>query len=224
MNKLNAENKKLSKMIVDSDNKWKKDLDAKDAYIGVLKHDLQESIDHQQLLVDKNDQLEKEELKVQLDVLEIEKSDWDNEKQRIEDLSFQKGFDFYLLGFIANDPDYDWSKFGPGCAEDIEEFKRVHADAIKAKRVELGLEKDPKDAPSTEDIPKAQNQDTQTSPVANPDQDSIPEVVTPLTIVRPSDTQGASPTASKDAPKCLLSSNLSSFALTFKARVLCKTL
>lgn len=135
---------------------------------------------------------------MRLDALEIEKFDcWGKEKRDVEDRNFQAGFDFYLLGFIANDPDYDWEKkFGKESAKDVAEFKVVNAEKIRKKRIELGLEEASKDAPSSENASlnpeQTEDQDVQSSlNPANPNQTSIPQQVVPDT-ENVSATQGAS--------------------------------
>lgn len=47
------------------------------------------------------------EMKVRLQYLEDkQKNEWPDEKREIPDDSFARGFNFYLVGYMANDPDY----------------------------------------------------------------------------------------------------------------------
>ena len=55
-------------------------------------------------------------------------------------IAFADGFRSYVTGFLAVDPDYDWSKFVPSTRSWIEEFKVQQAHAIEDKRLEIELE------------------------------------------------------------------------------------
>lgn len=59
----------------------------------------------------------------------------------MEDKSFEKGFNYYLTEFIANDLDYTFEKSGEESRANMEQFKVENVALIKARRVELGLEK-----------------------------------------------------------------------------------
>ena len=75
-------------------------------------------------------------------VLSLE-SEVDDIKARLvttESSSFAAGFRSYVTGFLAVDPDYDWSKFVPATRAWIEEFKVEEAKAIEEKRLATELE------------------------------------------------------------------------------------
>ena len=54
--------------------------------------------------------------------------------------SFAEGFRSFVTGFLAVDPEYDWSKFIPATKTWVEEFRVEEAKAIEAKRMEIELE------------------------------------------------------------------------------------
>ena len=54
--------------------------------------------------------------------------------------AFAEGFRSYVTGFLAVDPDYDWSKFVSSTRTWIEEFKVEQAQAIEDKRLAIELE------------------------------------------------------------------------------------
>ena len=58
----------------------------------------------------------------------------------VENTSFAAGFRSYVTGFLAVDPEYDWSKFLPSTKAWVEQFKVDEAGAIEEKRLEIGLE------------------------------------------------------------------------------------
>ena len=54
--------------------------------------------------------------------------------------SFAEGFRSFVTGFLAVDPEYDWSKFIPATKAWVEEFRVEEAKAIEEKRMEIELE------------------------------------------------------------------------------------
>lgn len=60
-----------------------------------------------------------------LEIEEDQKSGWAEEKNKNDEEHFEHDFRFYAVGFLANDPDYDFTNFGE--------------ETIKARRIELDL-------------------------------------------------------------------------------------
>ena len=54
--------------------------------------------------------------------------------------SFAEGFRSFVTGFLAVDPEYDWSKFIPATKAWVDEFRVEEAKAIEDKRLEIELE------------------------------------------------------------------------------------
>ena len=103
----------------------------------------------------KSQDAELAKLRARLEYLEDQKANgWADEKKEIQDDYFAKGFHFYLIGFMANDQDYSFEKFGESTVAEMAAYRREFATEIKERRVELGLE-DPEDAP-VETAPKIQ--------------------------------------------------------------------
>ena len=75
-------------------------------------------------------------------VVSLEKKVEELEGQQAEAsrLAYADGFRSYVTGFLAVDPDYDWSKFVPATRTWIEEFKVEQAQAIEERRLEIELE------------------------------------------------------------------------------------
>ena len=73
-------------------------------------------------------------------VLENKVKEMQEQMTVVESSSFASGFRSYVTGFLAVDPDYDWSKFVPATRAWIEEFKVEEAKAIEDKRMEIELE------------------------------------------------------------------------------------
>lgn len=137
------ENERLSKLLKDSEAKRKKEIDSKDATISFLRHEVQEYNEHRQILCDTKDNLTVEitSLKAHFQELEDDQQNgWIEEKKKLKDTNFERGFNFYLTGFLANDPTCCIDKFGQEKVDFIEEFKVEHAPEIKKKRIELGYE------------------------------------------------------------------------------------
>lgn len=77
----------------------------------------------------------------QLDgLLEDQKNERAEERQKEKNASFEEGFKNYASGFLVVDPEYDFAKFGEDTVTWIADFKGQHAADIKAKRIVLGLE------------------------------------------------------------------------------------
>ena len=75
-------------------------------------------------------------------VVSLEKKIEELGEKHAEDnrLAFADGFRSYVTGFLAVDPEYDWSKFVPATRAWIEEFKVQEAKAIEEKRLQIELE------------------------------------------------------------------------------------
>lgn len=133
LHELEAEKKRLTLQLKDSNRKWKRLCDEKDGQIRVYMNEVKDQAEIMDTLNKSNDVLLKknEELKARLSILtEEQQSGWAEEKRKIETASFAKGFRFHATGFLANDPDYDFTKFGEETVKWISAFKIEEADAI----------------------------------------------------------------------------------------------
>lgn len=73
--------------------------------------------------------------------LENEVTSLKNDLQSSKDASFEEGFKSYVTGFLAVDPDYNWSNFGEDTLKWMEDFKVQEAQAITEKRALIEQEK-----------------------------------------------------------------------------------
>lgn len=126
--------------------------------------------------------------------LEDQQHGWLAEKTKIQEDSFASGFKHYATGFLANDPEYDFTKFGEETVQWIKNFKVDEAATIKARRIELGLEEAEavEDAPEDDQVEDDENASILQSPlgdVAN---------ITPLQVIHPSDYASQEGGAPKD--------------------------
>ena len=70
-------------------------------------------------------------LRARLHDLEEEKeSGWAAEKEKIKEDAFADGFENYAIGFLANDYEYDFTKFGQDTVDYITNFKVERAKDI----------------------------------------------------------------------------------------------
>lgn len=200
--KAEAENSKLSNQIKDMERYHKKVCDQNEAEIRILKKEVDDYVEINEHRSTTIDNLNKEisELKArQEELVEDQQNGWKEEKAKIENESFSQGFRYYATGFLANDPDYDFTKFGEETVQWIEKFKVDEASEIKARGVELGLEEA---EPVHQGAPEARN--VENEEVVSPAQTSLGEAenITPLQVdasgvVHP----GENPSAQeKDAP------------------------
>lgn len=84
---------------------------------------------------------ENEALVNQVDgLLDSQKNEWAEERQKDKDASFQDGVKIYDSRFLVVDPEYNFSKFGEGTVKLIETFKITNQGDIRAKRIALGIE------------------------------------------------------------------------------------
>lgn len=127
----------------DNDTKYQNEVKSKDSTISFLRKKVKDQDDMLKALNENFNTQESEltSLGARLHYLEDQqKNGWPNEKKEVSDQNFAKGFNFYLVGFIANEPDYTFEKFGQEIIEEMIEFKNENAQAIKERRIELGLE------------------------------------------------------------------------------------
>lgn len=196
---LKGEKEKMSKQLKDTSSnieKLKAELDHKDRYYK------QKLTNQAEVLAGLNttyDELEKEKdaLVSQLDgLLEDQKNEWADVRQREKDASFEEGFKNYASDFLAVDPEYDFTKFREDMVKWISDFKVQHAAYIKEKRVAIGLEQatvDKEDA-SLPNSPIPVNM----SPIQVDDDTANPP---PSQEDAPNDPSKETPTdSSKDAP------------------------
>ncbi|KAL8157174.1 hypothetical protein AgCh_002035 [Apium graveolens] len=66
----------------------------------------------------------------------------DEEKRLVNQAGFTVGFEEWCSSFIANNPEYTFSKFDEETHKWVNDFKDRVADSIKNKRIILGLEED----------------------------------------------------------------------------------
>lgn len=143
LTRLEGKNSSLLIKLMENDRKWQKELRSKDASLSFLNKEIQ---DQEEMLKTLNDKFNTQEhelssLKERPKYLENEqKNGWPDEKQKIEDEKFEKCFNFYLTGFLTNDPEYTFEKFGEESKAEIEQFKIDNAKLIRERRVELGKE------------------------------------------------------------------------------------
>lgn len=99
-----------------------------------------------------NQETEMATLKACLEYLDDQqKNGWQDVKKEISDENFAKHFNFYLVGFIANDLDYTFERFGPETVTEMEVFKKENALIFSERRIKLGLEK-LEDAPLDDNV------------------------------------------------------------------------
>lgn len=72
--------------------------------------------------------------------LQTEVSSLKAEASKVKTDAYTEGFRGYLKGFLAVDPDYDWSEFGEATAKWMDEFKVLEADAIASKKAQITAE------------------------------------------------------------------------------------
>lgn len=129
LSQLETENKNMSKQLKGKDDQFKRMRSAKDTQIEKLNNSIKSMTESIDKLTKANSLLE-----------EDKSNGWAVEKKALQKSSFSRGFRNYASGFLAVDPEYDFSKFGQETVDWIEKFKIDEADEIKAKRISLGLE------------------------------------------------------------------------------------
>ena len=150
LTQLEGSNSMLKRQLKENDTKWQKDLQAKEADLNFFKKEVK---DQEEMLNSLNDKFKSQDaelvkLRARLEYLEDQKNKgWADEKKEIQDDYFARGFNFYLIGFMANDPDYTFEKFGEETVAEMAEFRRESASLIKERRIELGLD-NPEGAPT----------------------------------------------------------------------------
>lgn len=173
LEKAEAEGSSLAQKVKDLE----KQLQTSEAQTEASKKDV---IEKQKMLAKTNEERDalKDELEEQrartLHLEEQERSDFPEERQRIDDAGFEKGFNFYLLNFNARDPEYTWEKWGAAAMVEMAKLKEDTAEAIKASRVDLGLEDEPSGW-EEEASPSATNHEASKQENAQP---SSPPVIT----------------------------------------------
>lgn len=190
----------------EDDNKHKKELKSKDSSISFLQKEVTNQVEMLKSLNDNFNTQEAElsSLRARLENLEDhQRNGFPDEKQEIQDEHFVKGFNFYLVGFMANDPDYTFEKFGQDTVEEMAEFRRVNTQIIKEMRIELGFE-EPEDAPSDQEAQIADG-DAPPNKETQEENDSEAQVIQPL----PSQTSehGAPPNDANVTPLQTLDAN-----------------
>lgn len=112
------------------------------------------------------------DIRARLSYLEDQrKNGWPEEKKEVQDKHFAKGFNFYLVGFIVNDLNYTFEKFGQETVAQMEE---------------------PEDAPSDEENQGGVDTETQANP---PPENQV------LEHGAPSDDASMTPLQSQDTNK-----------------------
>lgn len=153
---IESNNSLLKRQLNEYDTKWQKELKAKDADLAFFKNEVKDQENILKNLHEKfnNQETELSQLKACLEDLEdLKANGWPDEKKMISNESFARAFNFYLVGFMANDPDYTFEKFGPETIAEMAQYRKKNALLIKKRRIELGLE-DFKNAPSDEAVHK----------------------------------------------------------------------
>lgn len=97
--------------------------------------------------------------------LQAEVSSLKAEMVKVKSDAYTEGFRGYLKGFLAVDPEYDWSKFGEGTVKWMDEFKVLEADAIASKKAQIAAENE-KATVATEARPQGEATPAETSPPA----------------------------------------------------------
>lgn len=119
-----------------------------------------------------------------------------------QDDYFAGGFNFYMVGLMANDTDYTFEKIGEEEVVKMAEYKMDNAKAIKQRRIELKFE-EPEGAPSDEEeIDDEAQEETRTIPTSkaqasNKDAPSDGASISPLQSL---DASQAIPPPPQDAP------------------------
>ncbi|XP_074371067.1 uncharacterized protein LOC141712146 isoform X2 [Apium graveolens] len=145
LERLQGDNNILRNTLKDKDFLHAKDIKAKDSEISFLKDEVANLTSQLEIANKKATSLHTElgAANLRIEYLEEQqKLGWPDEKREISDEAFANGFHFYRVGFVANDPDYSFEKFGEETVAEIVEFKKEHAAEIRARRIELGLEEE----------------------------------------------------------------------------------
>ncbi|XP_074349932.1 uncharacterized protein LOC141689517 [Apium graveolens] len=153
LERLQGDNNILKNTLKDTNFLHVKDIKTKDSEISFLKDEVANLTSQLEISNKKATSLHTElggaNLRIEY-LEEQQKMGWPDEKREITDEAFANGFHFYRIGFMANDPDYTFERFGEETVAEMVEFKREHATEIKARRIELGLEEDDEGAPREE--------------------------------------------------------------------------
>lgn len=99
----------LQRQLRENDITLQKEIKAKDSTISFLNKEIKDQEEMLKTLNDKFNKQESEakEMKARLQYLEDQqKNGWPDEKREIYDEYFARGFNFYLVGFMATDPEY----------------------------------------------------------------------------------------------------------------------
>lgn len=140
----------LKRLLKEIDTKWPKEIKSKDVDLTFLRKEVKDQEEMLKSLHEKfdNQETEMSQLKARRQYLEDQKENgWPDEKKEIQDDYFTRGFNFYLIGFMANDPDYTFENFGEETVGEMAEYMRENALLIKERRIDLVLE----DPEKTED-------------------------------------------------------------------------
>lgn len=104
----------MSKLVKETEAKWKKECESKDVTLNFYRKEVEDNVEmfkHLSNTIDKQNQ-EAADMRARLEALEEDKKNgWKAEKQQLENESFERGFKFYLIGFLANDPEYSFDRF-----------------------------------------------------------------------------------------------------------------
>lgn len=150
LTQLESENVTLQIRFKEKDSSHQKDIKVKDADISFLNKEIKDQVETLKTLNENFNKQEAEAKEMKARILyseNQEKNGWPNERKKVEDDYFARGFNFYLVGFITNDPDQIFETFGEEAVADMAEYRRENAKAIKERRIELKLE-EPMNAPS----------------------------------------------------------------------------
>lgn len=134
LKELEADKHKLSKQVKTAEQEVQRVCEERDAQYRVPKKELADQDEILQTLNDTIDAVNKENSKLKA------RPACSIDHQKLEDENFEKGFNFYLLGFVANDTEYSFEKFGEETVVWGDDFKLKNVATIKQKRIELGLE------------------------------------------------------------------------------------
>lgn len=64
------------------------------------------------------------------------------DQEKVKADAYTEGFRGYLKGFLAVDPDYDWTMFGESTVKWMEEFKVLEAGAIASRKAQIQAEQE----------------------------------------------------------------------------------
>ncbi|XP_074357674.1 uncharacterized protein LOC141697281 [Apium graveolens] len=155
LERLQGDNNILRNTLKDKDFLHAKDIKVKDSEISFLQGEVAKLTSQLEIANKKATSLHTELDAANLRIEYLEEQQrlgWPDEKREISDEAFANGFYFYRVGFVANDPDYSFEKFGEETVAEMVEFKKEHATEIKARRVELGLEEEEREGAPQEEV------------------------------------------------------------------------